>query len=482
MAERFPNLISGTASQPADARWFESRNPANTNDCLGLAIDSDAAEVARAVAAAQVAAAGWAATPAPTRSQLLLNVTAAIDEHRDELAQLMTREMGKPLRESVGELTKSIAECRFMAGEGLRLPGETVPSERAGFWAQTVRVPIGPVAAISPWNFPVITPLRKIMPALVAGNPVVFKPSELTPLTGLRLAAIMCDAGLPAGVLHAIAGGRDTGAMLVAHPAIRAITFTGSTAAGRAIAEQAGRRLARVQAEMGGKNPAVIWDAPDLADAARQVVAAAFACSGQRCTSISRVITPRNQVGHVEAALAHEITQLQPGDGFDPATTLGPLVSADHLERVDRFVQRAVAAGARLVLGGSRIKHAALKHGMFYAPTLLGDVQGVMEIAREEVFGPVLCVMPVDDFDTALALANDVEYGLAASIFTQRLDLAGRFVDTIQSGVVHVNHGTAIESHLPFGGVKASGLGPGSVGTTTREFFTDVKTVYLKYG
>jgi aldehyde dehydrogenase (NAD+) len=481
MTEHYSNLIGGAASAPEDARWFDSRNPADHDDCLGLCVDSDAAEVHRAAVAAAAAAAAWGATPAPTRTQILLDVTAAIEAHSDELARLMTREMGKPLREAYGELAKSIAECRFMAGEGLRLTGETAPSERRGFWAQTMRVPIGPVAAISPWNFPVITPLRKIMPALIAGNPVVFKPSELTPLTGLRLAQIMSDAGLPAGVLNAIAGGRATGAALVVHDAIRAITFTGSTAAGRAIAEAAGRRLARVQAEMGGKNPAIIWDAPDLDDAVRQVVAAAFACSGQRCTSISRVITPRGQAPAVEAALTRALAALQPGDGFDDATTLGPLVSAEHRERVDGFVQRAIADGARLAAGGARLRGGKLDRGFFYAPTLLADVRGDMEIAREEVFGPVLCLLPVETFDEALALANDVEYGLAASIFTQRLDLAARFVDTIQSGVVHVNHGTAIESHLPFGGVKHSGLGPGSIGATTREFFTDVKTVYIKY-
>jgi acyl-CoA reductase-like NAD-dependent aldehyde dehydrogenase len=428
-----------------------------------------------------VAAPGWAATPAPGRASLLREVVGAVERHSDELARLMTREMGKPLRESQGEMTKAIAESYFMVGEACRLNGETAPSERRQFWAQTVRVPVGPVAAITPWNFPVITPLRKVMPALVTGNPVVLKPSEETPLTALRLVAVMNEAGLPPGVLNLVTGGRATGAALVEQPAIRAVTFTGSTAAGRAIAEAAGRRLVRVQAEMGGKNPAVIWDAPDLADAVRQVVGAAFACSGQRCTSISRVIVPRGEAPAVAEALLREMSALRPGNGMDPQTTLGPLISAAHRERVHGYVTRAVAEGARLLMGGAQLNGGALDHGHFYAPTLLGDVTGSMEVARAEVFGPAICLMPADSFEEALALANDVEYGLTAAIFTRRLDLAGRFVDGIQTGMVHVNHGTAIESHLPFGGVKASGLGPGSIGATAKDFFTDIKTVYVKY-
>jgi aldehyde dehydrogenase (NAD+) len=481
MSETFYNIIGGKPVVPPDAAWFESRNPADTRDSLGRFVESGPDAIAQAAESARTAAAEWAATPAPGRAAILTNVIAAVEQHSDELARLMTHEMGKPLRESQGEMTKAMAESRFMIGEAYRLDGETVPSERRQFWTQTVRVPVGPVAAITPWNFPVITPLRKIMPALVTGNPVVFKPSEETPLTGLRLVEIMNEAGLPAGVLNMVTGGRATGAALVDHPVIRAVTFTGSTAAGRAIAESAGRRLARVQAEMGGKNPAVIWEPPDLADAIRQIVSAAFACSGQRCTSISRVIVPRGEAPAVADALLSEMAALRPGNGMESETTLGPLITPTHRERVHGFVQRAVAEGATLLTGGKPLSGDGLDHGNFYAPTLLGDVTASMEVARAEVFGPVIVLMPADSFEEALAMANDVEYGLTASIFTQRLDLAGRFVDGIQSGMVHVNHGTAIESHLPVGGVKNSGLGPGSIGATTKDFFTDVKTVYLKY-
>ncbi len=481
MSETFFNIIDGQPVVPEGATWFESRNPANADDCLGRFVESTPDIVAQAAESARRAAVGWGGTPAPSRAAVLSSVLAAVEKHADELARLMTREMGKPLRESQGEMTKALAESRFMIGEAYRLNGETVPSERKQYWTQTIRVPIGPVAAITPWNFPVITPLRKIMPALATGNPVVLKPSEETPLTALHMVQIMNEAGLPPGVLNLVTGKGTTGAALVAHPAIRAITFTGSTTAGRAIAEIAGRNLVRVQAEMGGKNPAVLWEAPDLADAVRQVVTAAFACSGQRCTSISRVIVPRAEAAVVADALKREIEALRPGNGMEPETTVGPLITAAHREKVHAFLQRAIGDGATLVMGGNLLSGGAFDRGHFYAPTLLADVTGTMEIAREEVFGPVLCLMPVDTFEAALALANDVEYGLTASIFTQRLDLAGRFVEGIHTGMVHVNHGTAIESHLPFGGVKSSGLGPGSIGSTTKDFFTDTKTVYLKY-
>jgi len=337
------------------------------------------------------------------------------------------------------------------------------------------------VAAITPWNFPVITPLRKIMPALIAGNPVVLKPSELTPRIALRLVEIMHEANLPPGVLNVVTGGREAGAALVDQPAIRAVTFTGSTRAGRAIAAAAGRRLIRVQAEMGGKNPAVIWEPTDFQAAVSEIVSAAFLCSGQRCTSISRVIVPRGDAPAVEQALVETVGLVRPGDGRRDDVTLGPLVSADFLERVHGFVMRAVDEGARLLTGGQRLTGGDFDRGHFYPVTLLGDVTRDMEIAREEVFGPVLVVEPVDSFEEALDLANDVEYGLGASIFTSRLDLAGRFVEGIQSGMVHVNHGTASEPHMPFVGVKSSALGAGSIGNTTKDFFTDLKAVYVKY-
>lgn len=478
---KYQNFIGGVWETPAQPRWFESRNPADASDCLGLFVDSGPEEVARAATAAAVAAPAWADTPAPARAAIVQRAVDAIEGHKDELARLMTREQGKPLAESAGELKRALAESTFMAGEAYRLYGDTVPSDRPAVWAQTVRVPVGPVAAITPWNFPVITPLRKLMPALIAGNPVVLKPSELTPLTALRLVEIMHTAEFPAGVLNLVTGGRAAGAALVDHPAIRAVTFTGSTATGRAIYTAAAHRLVRVQAEMGGKNPAVIWEPPNLNQAIQEIVNGAFLCAGQRCTAISRVIVPRSEAATVEQALVEAVAAVRPGDGMAEGVNLGPLISPEHLERVEGFVERAVAEGARLLTGGHRLAGDEFDRGCFYPVTILADVTANMEIAREEVFGPVLCIQPVDTFEQALALANDVEYGLTAAIFTGRLDLAGRFVQGIQSGMVHVNHGTISEPHLPFVGTKASAVGPGSIGQTTKDFFTDIKTVYVKY-
>ena len=282
-------------------------------------------------------------------------------------------------------------------------------------------------------------------------------------------------------MLNVVTGGRETGAALVEQPAIRAVTFTGSTRAGSAIAAAAGRRLIRVQAEMGGKNPALLWEPPDLQAAVSEIVSAAFLCSGQRCTAISRVIVPREQAPEVEQALLATIALIRPGDGRREGVTLGPLVSGELLERVDGFVRRAIGEGARLLTGGERLSGGEFDKGHFYPVTLLGDVTRDMEIAREEVFGPVLVIEPVGSFEEAIEVANDVAYGLGASIFTRSLELAGRFVETVQSGMVHVNHGTASEPHMPFVGVKDSAIGVGSIGSTTKDFFTDLKAVYIKY-
>jgi acyl-CoA reductase-like NAD-dependent aldehyde dehydrogenase len=490
MSKEYGNFIAGAYTEPAGATKatgsgigaaLESRNPADEEDCLGLFVESDEQDVATALEAMTAAAASWAATPGGERAAALQKALAALAERKEELARVMTREQGKPLQESRNEIGKSIAEAQFMLGEGYRMNGETMQSEKPGAWAQTVRVPVGPVAAITPWNFPVLTPMRKLMPALITGNPVVLKPSEFTPLTGLMLVEILNSAGLPKGVLNAVTGGRGTGEALVRHPAVKAITFTGSTTAGRSIYKLAAERLVRVQAEMGGKNPAVIWEPSSLEQAVQHIVSAAFLCSGQRCTAISRVIVRREDAGLVEQALLGALSQLRPGNGLADGVNLGPLTSREQLDKVAGFVERAESEGAKLLLGGRRLEEGDYAKGYFYPATLLTNVTGEMEIAREEVFGPVLTVQPVDTFEEAIAMANDVEYGLTAAIFTRDLSLAGRFVDAIQTGMVHVNHGTVPESHLPFGGVKASGFGPGSVGSTTKDFFTDIKSVYIKH-
>lgn len=481
MVKKYGNFIkSEWISSWGHEGKFPSINPANVDETIGEFVISDEADVNHAVAAAMEAAPDWKATSGPERAKVLQKAVNEVLDHKEELARFMTKEMGKPIGESLGETQKSIEESQFMIGEGYRLYGTTVPSEKANTWSQTVRVPIGPVAAITPWNFPILTPMRKIMPALITGNPMVMKPSEFTPLTTLRLIELL-SKHLPSGLLNGITGKGQTGEDLVNHPDIKAVTFTGSTSTGRKIYSMAAQRLVRVQAEMGGKNPVVIWDPENLEDAAQQIAGAALQCSGQRCTAISRVIVPREDADKVEQALLNVAEKYQPGDGMEENVNLGPLYSQDHLEKVKNLVNQAVQQGARLICGGKPLQESPYSNGYFYPVTLLSDVTADMNIAREEVFGPVLSIQPVDTFEEALTMANDVDYGLSSAIFTQRLDLAGRFTDGIESGMVHVNHGTAPEVHMPFGGMKDSQVNQGSVGFTTKDFFTTVKSVYIKY-
>lgn len=481
MSQSYGNFINGEWKRPTDETWFESRNPANVEEIIGQFAESNEIDVELALKAATSSFKSWADTPAPKRSEIIQQAVNAISDHKEELAQIMTREQGKPLAESLGEINKSIAESNFMIGEGYRLYGDTVPSERERTWAQTVRVPVGPVAVITPWNFPILTPMRKIIPALITGNPVVIKPSELTPLTGLKLIEVFHSAGLPNGVLNAITGGGKTGELLVRHPSIRAISFTGSTYTGRLINMIAAERMVRVQAEMGGKNPVVIWDPSDLKEAVNQTISAAFLCTGQRCTAISRVIIPRTEQKKIETVFLEAMSQFRPGNGMEENTNLGPLISEKQLKQVERFVERAEKEGAKILTGGQRLIEDHFQKGYFYPATLVSNVDFEMEIGRQEVFGPVLCIQPVDTFEEAVQLANMTDYGLTSAIFTKHLDLTGQFVDNIQSGMVHVNHGTTPESHMPFGGLKDSGIGQGSVGTFTKDFYTDIKTVYIKY-
>jgi acyl-CoA reductase-like NAD-dependent aldehyde dehydrogenase len=375
---------------------------------------------------------------------------------------------------------RAAAEARFMAGEASRAGGHTFPSERAGVSCHTIAEPVGVVAAICPWNFPVVTPVRKIAPALAFGNAVVLKPSSLTPWSAVFLMELLVKAGLPRGVANLVTGrGSVVGNALIRDPRVSGITFTGSTDVGRHIYEEAARRLSRVQLELGGKNPAVVIECEDLDGAAREIVAAAFLCSGQRCTAISRVVAVESQANAlVERLLAH-VSRIKVGDGLDPATTMGPLVSEGQLRSVDRYVQDGVQSGSVLLAGGKPIAEHPERQGYYYAPTVFDRVQRDSLLATEEIFGPVLPVLRVADLDEAITIANSTKYGLAASVFTSNLRAIHAFTSRVQAGMIHVNHGTASQAHVPFGGVKDSGQGAHSIGPTAREFYTNAKAVYL---
>lgn len=465
------NRIGGTTVTPE--RTQSVINPA-TAESIGEVPLSQAADVDAAVRAARSAQPGWAATSPSQRADVLARWAGLLAEHREDLAATATAEMGKLLKESLGEVDRAVAEIRFMSGEALRADGQTFPSARPGTLVYTTRVPVGTVAAITPWNFPIVAPVRKIAPALAAGDAVVVKPAEQSPLSALRLADLLQEAGLPAGVVNVVCGsGAEVGEALVNHPGVDAISFTGSTGVGRRISRSAGERLIPVQLELGGKNAAYVDAGADVERAVAEIVSASIQATGQRCTAISRVIAHESVADEVSARIAAEYDALSVGPGTDPVD-VGPLVSASARNKAADYVEGAIAAGAVVVT-----RRTETPTGPYLAPTVLDHVTPDMAVAREEVFGPVLSIIRVPDTDTAINVANDSDYGLAGSVFTKDLAAALAFAGQVDTGMVHVNHGTASQPHVPFGGVRASGLGPYSIGHVAQEFFTKLKVVYV---
>ncbi|MGQ9635286.1 MAG: aldehyde dehydrogenase family protein [Bryobacteraceae bacterium] len=480
--ERHLNFIAGRWQVPESGAWYTTFNPGRPQEALGEFPASSAADVDAAIAAAAQAAPGWARTPGPQRGTLLLRFAQLLEESKQELGRILTREMGKPLCEAVGEVGRAAAEARFAAGEASRLDGHTFVSERPGLHCSTVLEAIGVVAAISPWNFPVVAPVRKIAPALACGDTVVLKPASITPWCSEYLMRLFESAGLPAGVVNLVVGrGSVIGDRLVDDPRVAGITFTGSTAVGIPLNERAARRLAKVQLELGGKNPAVVADYDDLDAAAREIVSAALQCSGQRCTALSRVIVLDSQADALVEKIVSLVNQIRVGDGLDEETTMGPLSSRAQLETVQGYVQRGLEEGAKLLTGGRCLVEDPDRQGYFFAPTVFDDVQPESVLAQEEIFGPVLPVIRVRNFEQALEVANRTRYGLAAALFTSKLSYIQEFTSTVKAGMIHINHGTASQAHIPFGGVKESGLGPYSIGHTAKEFYTNLKAVYIRW-
>jgi aldehyde dehydrogenase (NAD+) len=384
--------------------------------------------------------------------------------------------MGKLLRESQGEVDRAIAEIDFMIGEALRANGETFPSTKEGMLIFSTRVPVGIVAAITPWNFPIVAPVRKIAPALAAGNTVVLKPAAEAPLSSLALVDLLSEAGLPGGVVNVVCGkGSEAGTALVDHPDVHAISFTGSTAVGRNIAESAGRRLIPVQLELGGKNAMYIDQTADLDRAVPEIVSASIQASGQRCTAISRVLVHSSVAESLVKRLADAYDSLAVGTGTDPSMDVGPIISARQKQTVLQYLQTAQEEGAVVAT-----QRKEVPEGNYLAPVVVDHVTSSMHVAREEVFGPLLAVLRVSGPEEAIKVANESEYGLAAAIFTSDLAVAMQFAREARAGMLHVNHGTASQPHVPFGGVGSSGMGPFSIGHTALEFFTTIKVVYLQ--
>ncbi len=477
------NFINGKWVESSSREQMQDLNPANTHEVLCASPLSAAEEARAAVAAAKNAFFAWAQMPAPGRGKILFRALDILRTRANELAETLTREEGKTIADSRGEVQRAMNILEFTAGEGRRLGGATIPSELPNNFIYTLRQPVGVVALITPWNFPVAIPIWKIAPALIAGNTVVFKPAELTPLCAVRLVEIFEEAGIPPGVLNLVLGhGHIVGEELVNHPDVRAISFTGSNEIGGSIYQKGSQRGIRVQCEMGGKNPVVILDDADMPLAVEGVVQGGFGSTGQRCTASSRVIVQETIADRFIEMLMTRMKQIRVGNGLDPEVNMGPLVDETQLQTVTRYLEIGESEGARLLTGGNRLTDANYAHGFFIAPTLFDRVKPEMRIAREEIFGPVVSVLRAKSFEECVDLANSVDYGLSASLYSTDMSRCLRFVELAEVGKVHINSPTiGGEAQAPFGGTKSTAIGPHEMGTEVFEFYTATKTVYMDF-
>lgn len=481
-AKSFRNFIGGEWVDAASGETFESVSPA-TGEVLGTFPRSSAEEVDRAVAAAREAFAEWRLVPAPKRGDVLFRFGQLLIEHKEELAQLMSREMGKVLPEAGGDVQEAIDMSYYMAGEGRRLFGQTTPSELRDKFNMSVRMPIGVVGAITPWNFPIAIPSWKIAPALVCGNTVVFKPATDTPLLGERFVELLDAAGLPKGVLNVVhGGGKEVGDRLVRHPDVPVITLTGSRETGVQVMRNAADHLKHIHLELGGKNAIIVLDDADLELAVEGIVWSAFGTSGQRCTAASRVIVQKGVYDELESRLVEATERLRLGVGWEDDTDVGPVINRQALEKIHSYTEIGVDEGARLLTGGEVATGDGLDRGFYYRPTIFGDVEPAMRIAQEEIFGPTTALIPVADFDEAVRVANGIQYGLSSAIFTRDVNKAFRAMRDLESGITYVNAGTiGAEVHLPFGGTKDTGNGHREAGQAALDVFTEWKSIYVDY-
>jgi aldehyde dehydrogenase (NAD+) len=476
------NFIGGQRRESSGGR-VRDVNPADVTDVVAEAPSSTAAEAAEACDAAARAFEGWRQTPAPARGQILFKVQRRMEERRQELADALTREEGKTLAESRGEIQRAINVVEFFAGEARRMTGETIPSELPNNFCYTVKQPMGPVGVITPWNFPIAIPIWKMAPALVCGNTVVFKPATLTPLTASLIVQIFDECGLPPGVLNLVfGGGREVGDTIVRHPAIQGVSFTGSNDVGVSLYGAAAARGIKCQCEMGGKNPIVVLGDADLELAVESTVQGAFGSTGQRCTATSRAVVVDSVANEFLERLEARTASLVVGNGLNPASHVGPSVDERQMETVLSYVDTGRREGARLVRGGSRLKEDGLDRGFFVSPAIFDRVDAGMRIAQEEIFGPVLSILRVPDTAAALSVANGVRFGLSASVYTTDVASMFRFVDRLEAGIIHVNSPTVGgEAHIPFGGTKATGVGLREMGRVAIDFYTELKVVYVDY-
>ncbi len=471
-------FINGEWIDSSTGETFDDINPA-TLEIIGKAHRASDEDVKRAVDSAEDSFESWSGMPAPGRGQILFRAAWMLEERKEELARMMTIEMGKTLAEARGDVQEAIDITYYAAGEGRRLAGETTTSELKYKFCMSVRLPVGIVGLITPWNFPMAIPAWKIMPALICGNTVVFKPASDTPLIAIELVKILVEAGLPKGVLNLVMGeGDKVGNAVVRNKKIRALSFTGSLENGKGIASDAGRDMKRVHLELGGKNPIIVMDDADMNLAVDGAVWAGFGMAGQRCTAASRLIVHEKIMPEFQKKLIERAKRLKVGSGLDEGIEMGPVVNSSQLRKVAKYVEIGKNEGAKLVHGGRSIS----RPGYFFEPTIFSDVHTDMRIAQEEIFGPVVSLMSAGDLDDAIEIANSVEYGLSSSIYTGNIRNAFQAIKKIEAGITYVNASTVgAEIHLPFGGMKSSGNGTREAGTTAIEEFTELKAVYFDY-
>jgi aldehyde dehydrogenase (NAD+) len=478
----FQNLIAGAWVDAASGETFESTSPADGGS-IGTFPRSGEEDVKSAVDAAKTAFEEWRLVPAPKRGEILFRFGELLKGEKEELAQLMAHEMGKVLAEARGDVQEAIDMAYYMGGEGRRLHGQTTPSELRDKFQMSVRMPIGVIGVITPWNFPIAIPSWKTLPALVAGNTIVFKPATDTPTLGQRYVELLIEAGLPAGVLNIVhGGGGAVGESLVRHPDVRVISLTGSRETGVAVLKAAADGLKHVHLELGGKNAIIVLDDADLDLAIEGIVWSAFGTSGQRCTAASRVIVQRGIYQELQAKLVAAAESLRLGVGWDEETDVGPVINQSSLDKIHSYTEIGKGEGAKLLTGGEVAAGNGLEKGFYYRPTIFGDVEAGMRIAQEEIFGPTTTLIPVDSFDEAIKAGNGVKYGLSSSIFTRDVNKAFRAMRDLDTGITYINAGTiGAEVHLPFGGTKDTGNGHREAGQAALDVFTEWKSIYVDY-
>lgn len=479
----YQNWIGGKWVDAQSGKTFESISPADNSDSLGHFVQSERADVEAAVEAADRAFHSWSRVPAPKRGELLFDVAEILKGRKEEMAQLMTREMGKVLNEARGDVQEAIDMAYYMGAEGRRLHGYTTPSELPNKTCYAIRRPIGRIALVTPWNFPIAVPSWKILPALVAGNTLIWKPAHDTPRLAYEFCKVFEQAGLPAGVFNLVFGsGSVAGQHLIEHPKIDMISFTGSTEVGRHIYEHGAKNLSKVCLELGGKNPIVVLEDADQELAIDGILWSAFGTTGQRCTACSRLIVQESIHDELVEKLVERTAKLKLGNGLDESVDVGPVINEDQLNTIHQYVEIGQNEGAKLLIGGHIANDGDLAKGTFYQPTIFTEVKPQMRIFQEEIFGPVLAVTKAKDYEDAIALANNTTFGLSSSIFTRDVYKAQRAIDDLEAGMTYINYGTiGAEVHLPFGGVKNTGNGGREAGAAAIDEYSEWKTVYNDY-